>query len=226
SAPDSPYTGLFSQLKPAHQASGAITLDVQIDATLPRAEQLLDDFLASLNDGVGVDPMVLERIRLPWLHAAQWTGFSGGDPTGRFKAKSAYLRTGFPDSHLAALYRGMTRTDYQYPFAMLMITSFGGKINAVPRTATAVPAPDSILKLHYIVFWADPADDARHVGWIRDLYRDVYAETGGVPVPNAVTDGCFVNYADADLSDPAQNTSGVPWYSLYYEENYPRLQRV
>jgi aclacinomycin oxidase len=22
------------------------------------------------------------------------------------------------------------------------------------------------------------------------------------------------------------NTSGVPWYTLYYKENYPRLQRI
>ena len=31
---------------------------------------------------------------------------------------------------------------------------------------------------------------------------------------------------DADLADPALNTSGVPWHTLYYREHYPRLQRV
>jgi len=30
----------------------------------------------------------------------------------------------------------------------------------------------------------------------------------------------------ADLADPAWNTSGVPWTTLYYKENYPRLQQV
>ncbi|MDW4911452.1 BBE domain-containing protein, partial [Streptomyces sp. ADMS] len=48
----------------------------------------------------------------------------------------------------------------------------------------------------------------------------------GVPVPNAVTDGCYVNYPDADLSDPQRNRSGVSWATLYYKGNYRRLQQV
>jgi FAD/FMN-containing dehydrogenase len=47
-----------------------------------------------------------------------------------------------------------------------------------------------------------------------------------VPVPNAVTDGCYVNFPDIDLSDPAFNRSGVPWSALYYKGNYPRLRQV
>ncbi|WP_390623977.1 BBE domain-containing protein [Fodinicola feengrottensis] len=35
-----------------------------------------------------------------------------------------------------------------------------------------------------------------------------------------------VNYPDVDLADPVWNTSGVPWSTLYYKENYPRLQRI
>jgi FAD/FMN-containing dehydrogenase len=38
--------------------------------------------------------------------------------------------------------------------------------------------------------------------------------------------GAFINHPDTDLADPALNTSGVPWHTLYYQENYPRLQRV
>jgi aclacinomycin oxidase len=47
-----------------------------------------------------------------------------------------------------------------------------------------------------------------------------------VPVPNEYNDGSYINYPDADLADPAWNTSGVPWTTLYYKENYPRLQQV
>jgi FAD/FMN-containing dehydrogenase len=54
----------------------------------------------------------------------------------------------------------------------------------------------------------------------------MYADTGGVPVPNETTDGAYINYPDKDLADPAWNKSGVPWHDLYYKENYPRLQRV
>src|SRR5262249_15175862 len=154
--------------------------------------------------------ITLERIQLPWLHSAQWLGFSGGDPTGRFKAKSAYMRTGFPDDQIAAIYRAMTRTDYNYPYAEMMITSYGGAINTGAPIATVVHARDSILKLHYIVFWAGSTDDASNINWIRELYQDTYSGSGGVPVRNAVTGGCYVNYPDVDLSDPAWNTSGVP----------------
>ena len=29
-----------------------------------------------------------------------------------------------------------------------------------------------------------------------------------------------------DLADPALNASGTPWSTLYYQDNYPRLQRI
>ena len=74
--------------------------------------------------------------------------------------------------------------------------------------------------------WLDEADDAANLAWVRGLYRDVYADTGGVPVPGEVNDGSYINYQDADLADPAWNTSGVSAHRLYYKDNYPRLQRV
>ena len=45
-------------------------------------------------------------------------------------------------------------------------------------------------------------------------------------VPNAVTDGCYINYADGDLTDPAWNRSGVPWHDLYWKQNYPTLRQA
>ncbi len=41
-----------------------------------------------------------------------------------------------------------------------------------------------------------------------------------------MSNGSYINYPDVDLADPALNTSGVPWYELYYRDNYPRLQRI
>ncbi len=45
-------------------------------------------------------------------------------------------------------------------------------------------------------------------------------------MPDGTWDGCYINYVDADMADPTQNTSGVPWSTFYYKDNYPRLQRV
>jgi aclacinomycin oxidase len=36
----------------------------------------------------------------------------------------------------------------------------------------------------------------------------------------------YGNHPDVDLADPEWNTSGVPWHTLYYKDNYPRLQRI
>jgi hypothetical protein len=47
----------------------------------------------------------------------------------------------------------------------------------------------------------------------------------GVPVPGEACDGAFINHPDADLADPAPNTSGVPWHTLYYNENYRACSR-
>ena len=61
---------------------------------------------------------------------------------------------------------------------------------------------------------------------MRQCYRDVFADTGGVPIPGEVSSGANINHADVDLADLAWNTSGVPWHTIYYQDNYPRLQQV
>ncbi|MEV6964592.1 FAD-binding protein [Hamadaea sp. NPDC051192] len=218
---------LFSQLKPQHRIAGTFGLTTQIDAAVPDADRVLDEFQAYVAAGSGVTPIPLDRRRLPWLRAVEWPGFTGGrNPTYRFKIKSAYLRQGFTDAQIQAIHHHLTRTDYQHYGALLLITSYGGKINEVAPDATVVPQRDSILKPQFLAFWTDPADDAKHLSWVRELYRDVFAATGGVPVTGGQTDGCYVNYADADLGDPAWNTSGLTWSDLYYKQNYPRLRQV
>ncbi|MEU6159113.1 FAD-dependent oxidoreductase [Streptomyces sp. NPDC047130] len=226
SAPDSPYTALFSQLKPFHKSAGAVVLDSLVDAGAPGAERLLREYIAEVGAGVGVRPQVRQYRRMPWLHATQWPGFTGPDPTVRFKGKSVYARRNYTDAHIAAAYRHLTRDDFHNPGALLMIASYGGAVNRVAPDATAVPQRDSVLKYQVVSLWNDAADDQANIAWVRECYRDMFAATGGVPVPDQDVDGCFVNYADVDLGDPRWNTSGVPWHDLYYKSGYRRLQKV
>ncbi|WP_369174159.1 BBE domain-containing protein [Streptomyces sp. R28] len=44
-------------------------------------------------------------------------------------------------------------------------------------------------------------------------------------MPRRPADGAFINYPDTDLADPARNT-GAPWQTLYFGDNYRRLQRI
>ncbi len=76
----------------------------------------------------------------------------------------------------------------------------------------------SIMKLQYQTYWTSPQEDDVNLRWINGFYAGVYSATGGVPVSNGVTDGCYINYPDVDL--PAS------WPTLYYKANYPALQEV
>jgi FAD binding domain/Berberine and berberine like len=245
SAPDSPYAGIFGLLKlnkktwdANRNVTGQIVLLTQADATAPNARKLLDDYLAAVFNGVNVPqqamtlrsgehaalPQFAEPQRLPWLNGT--FSLSGGSWGLRGDYKSAYLRKGHTAEQIAATYKWLATEEYNNADALVQIDSYGCRVNAVGAADTAVPQRDSVLKLQYQVYWTDPAQEAQHLNWIRSFYSAVYASTGGVPVPNAVTDGCYVNYPDIDLSDPSFNRSGVPWSTLYYKGNYPRLRQV
>lgn len=226
--PGTPYGDMFSFLVLNHRSAGGIGIVTQFDAGVPDARNLLSGFLGEVIEGVAGPEFLTPAGELPWLKATRLVASSGivTDPTLRAEHKSAYLRTAVPEDQIAAIHRHLTAPGYDNKNAMAVVYSYGSKVNDVATTATAVPQRGSVLKLLYQAFWHDPAQDAANIGWLRDFYRDVYSASGGVPAPGPVNDGCYVNYPDADLSDPALNTSGVAWHDLYFQGNYPRLQRI
>lgn len=226
SAPSSPYTALFSQLKPAHKAAGQFSMSTQVDAASPGAEGLLQTFLDQVNEGVGAPCTINDHTTVPWTYVVkEWFGFVPA-ALPRWKAKSAYMRKGMPQSQAAAFWKHMTRDDYSNAAATVVLAAFGGQINAVGHGVTATAQRDSVIKMLYVSLWTKPEEDAKHIAWVREFYRDVYAETGSVPALGGVNDGCFINYSDADMADPTINTSGVAWHDLYFKDGYSRLQRV
>ncbi|MBV7243610.1 FAD-dependent oxidoreductase [Streptomyces sp. MW-W600-10] len=227
SAVGSPNTDLYALLDCQHRSTGNISLHAHVPVESPDAPARMRAFLDALDAGVGVAPTV-RRTSLPWLAASQYLAVPDTGPTAiglRCKVKSADLRAPHSADQLAALYRHLTDDDYQGTYAAVEYIAYGGKVNTVPSAATAIPR-GALLKTFYMVTWQDPAEDDKHLRWIRELYRDVHSSTGGVPVPNGINTGAYINYADIDLADPEWNTSGVPWHALHYGENYPRLQEV
>lgn len=109
---------------------------------------------------------------------------------------------------------------------MLGLATYGGRVKAIAPDATASAQRGAILDIACSTGWLDPQEAAQNLAWVRAFYRDLFVESGGVPVPNDANDGTFINHPDTDLADPVLNTSGVPWQTLYYKENYPRLQRI
>lgn len=227
SAPGSPYAGLYAVLVPTHRSAGSFELSMQMDAGIPNANGLVTEFVNAVTAGSGVTPIVNAGLTMPWLHMTTWPGNGeGGDKiTRRYKLKAGYLRRSLTDAQLAAIYANLTNSTGNSSGAVVLI-GYGGQVRAVPPGATAVAQRDVIMKVVYQAIWLFESDDAAQLAWIRAFYRDVYAATGGVPVPGEVSDGSYINYPDVDLADPAWNTSGVPWYTLYYKDNYPRLQQA
>src|SRR5882724_3665948 len=246
SSPTSPYTSLSSLFNVSHKAHGSMGMFTQIDAGVPNARGLLDDFLAAMTDGVGITPQPASRPmgeigRLPnlvepteysWLQATRLVGTNNPtitNPTSRGGHKSAYMRQNFSGAQVSTLYKYMSGADgsgFNDPNTMLVLFSFGGKVNAVAQDATANAQRDAAFKMCFQTYWKDAAEDAFHLGWLRGLYEEFFWQTGGVPVPGTASDGCYINYPDVDVADPAHNRSGVPWSTLYYKGNYPRLQQV
>ncbi len=227
--PDSPNVNLFSALKPRHVCAGEFLMSSQIDAATPEADRLLDDFLAAVGDGTGLTGRVDRRERVGWLdHVTAWAGLGGDgwEGKGRFKAKSAHLRTAFPDEQLRAMYRHLTDPEFDNPATLVEIAGYGGRVNAVAPSATAVAQRDSTMKLLYLVMWASEEEDTAQLAWIRRWYADVYAATGGVPGIDGVNDGAILNYADTDHADPTLNSSGIPWHELFFKSGYQKLQQI
>ncbi|RMI38647.1 FAD-binding oxidoreductase [Streptomyces triticirhizae] len=219
---------LFSFLLLNHVSAGAIGVATQLDAAAPDARAVLDDYLAAVLDGVAPADSMPPPAELPWLRATTFVATSGivSDPTLRAEHKSAYLKRRLPAEQVAATYRHLTDAEFTNPNAMLCVYSYGARVNEVAADATATSQRASVLKLLYQSFWHDPAEDEANIGWLRAFYADVYAATGGVPAPDDLHEGCYINYPDADLSDDALNTSPTPWHELYFQQNYSRLQQV
>ncbi|WP_307797610.1 FAD-binding oxidoreductase [Streptomyces laculatispora] len=223
SAADSPYATMHSSLQISSWFAGTIVLDVTMDATRADTQQLLDDYVSALSAGVGVEPTV-ESKDVPFLEAAL-TPTIGYGKYSRHKSMGGHLRKPFDANQVSTLYRALSDPEH-WGIGLVYLAAYGGKINTVSPQATAVAARDSVIKFWFSCNWELPEQDEAEVNWVRKLHGDVWAETGGYPVPNDKYDGCYINYPDADAENPYVNTSGVPWSTLYHKANYPRLQRV
>jgi hypothetical protein len=221
SAPGSPAATVWGALFVGHRSAGTLGIVCGVDDDVPGAAQLLDAHLAAVSAGVGLTPVLETTEQLPWLDPANWVV----EPAGRQKVKNADLAKGFTDAQIAALWKHLGSTDYTNPSALLSLTGCGGEIGRPAPGSTATAGRDVLLRAYFTTGNYTTPDDV-NLKWIRTMYRDIFAATGGVPVPNGQTAGTYINYPDVDLADPAWNTSGVPWSTLYYRDNYARLQRV
>jgi FAD/FMN-containing dehydrogenase len=223
----SPYAELFNILFLRRRQYGKLEMK-GLSTAGAEAERLFDEHLAAINDGVGA-PCTRDVERISWLAFALNPFselFKAGAGDALFKNKDAFLRRRFTDRQIGAAYHHLTRTDHDVAGGMLGLATYGGKINTVVPDATASAQRDSVLTTACSAGWAEPRDEAQGLAWVRAFYQDLFADSGGVPVPGEVCDGAMINHPDVDLADLEWNTSGVPWHTLYYKDNYTRLQQI
>jgi hypothetical protein len=224
---DSPSASLWTLLAIHRQQLGKIVIR-GVSTAGDVAGRQVDESLEALGEGVGA-PQGRELSRMSWLEFAlnPFPDLFAGPPGGvSVKVKDALLRKRLTDRQIDVAYDYLTRTDHDVMGGMLGLATYGGRINTVARDATAAAQRDSILDIACNTGWLDPQEEAKNLAWVRAFYRELFADSGGVPVPGEAYDGAFINHPDTDLADLSLNTSGVPWHTLYYKENYPRLQRI
>jgi aclacinomycin oxidase len=227
SGADSPNASLWTLLEIHRQQFGTIVVR-GVSTAGAAAERQVDDHLAALCEGLGAAPG-RELTRMSWLEFAlnPFPDLFAAPPGGvSMKVKDALLKQRLTDRQVGVAFDHLTRTDRDVMGGMLGLASYGGRINTVATDATASAHRDAILDIACTTGWVDPKDAAQNLSWVRAFYRDLFAESGGVPVPGDACGGALINHPDTDVADPDLNTSGVPWPTLYYRGNYPRLQRV
>jgi aclacinomycin oxidase len=225
-APDSPAASLFTLLIARRRQVGMIVVRT-VSTAGAAAEQQLTNYFETIRDG-------LPAVR-PEIAHQTWLGFAlnpfpdlFAEPPGgvRTKVKDAMLKKRFTEHQLAVAYDYLTRSDFDVMGGIFGLATYGGRVNSVAPGATAAAQRRSILDAACSAGWLNASEDERHLAWIRRFYRDLFSDTGGVPVPGEAYDGALINHPDVDLADPAWNTSGVPWSTLYDHEHYARLQTI
>jgi len=227
SEPNTPSSDLFSILSIPRRQSGKIVLRAVVTGG-GAAQAVLDDHLSAISSGTR-SPNTCHVTQMSWLTFALDPFpplFTEGMGDARMKIKDAFFRKRYTDKQIAVAYQYLTRSDVDIPGGGVGLATYGGQVNAIAADETASAQRESIMTTAYTVGWGNPADEAKSLDWLRQFYRDLFADTGGVPVPGDVSNGALINHPDADLADPAWNTSGVPWSTVYYKNNYPRLQRI
>lgn len=227
SGADSPNASLWTLLEVHRKQFGKIVVR-GLSTAGDDAGRQVDDHLAALGEGFRA-PGGRELARMSWLEFAlnPFPDLFAAPPGGvSVKVKDALLKKRFTDRQIGVAYDHLTSTDHDVMGGMLGLATYGGRINTVAPDATAAAQRGSILDIACTTGWLDPREEGANLAWVRAFYRELFAESGGVPVPGEACDGAFINHPDTDLADPALNTSGVPWHTLYYQDNYPRLRRV
>jgi FAD/FMN-containing dehydrogenase len=122
-----------------------------------------------------------------------------------FAAKSDYVRRPLPAAALRTIVAAIERAPAS---STLLLDSYGGALNRVPKTATAFVHRDALCSCQYLAYWDGAGQGAENLAWLRSFSSAMRPYVSGES---------YVNYIDPDLAGRPQ---------AYYGENLRRLVSI
>jgi FAD/FMN-containing dehydrogenase len=195
--------------------TGSSSPSVSVNGQYLGPKSALQPLLAPLlNAGTPTSVGLVERS---WLAAVHYFAACSEATAAQcayrttFKAKSHYATRPLTAAGVAQLVKGIEGRQAQgLGSGSVLLDSYGGAINRVPKAATAFVHRDALFSLQYLAYWdpSVPRATAGSLAWIRGLYARMTPYLSGF---------AYQNYIDPDLR---------AWPHAYYGTNYPRLQAV
>lgn len=195
-------------------SSGGGSPGIRVSGQLIGGERRLRSLLAPLV-GTG-SPLTVHMKERGFLEAAEsWAGCGpvsechlepfGGLKRATFAAKSDYVKRPLSRAALRTIVRAIERAPAS---GLLLMDSYGGALNRVPKGATAFVHRDSLCSLQYLAYWGSPGQAATNLAWLRSFHAAMHPYVSGE---------AYVNYIDPDLA-------GNP--RAYYGQNLRRLVQI
>jgi FAD/FMN-containing dehydrogenase len=134
-------------------------------------------------------------------------------PRATFQAKSDYVRKPLSSAATGTIIQAFERrAALSAPGrGLLLLDSYGGAINRVPKDATAFVHRDALYSMQYEAYWdvsAAATTIAANRAWLRRFYAAMRPYVSGA---------AYVNYIDPELTT---------WRRAYYGSNLARLVAV
>jgi hypothetical protein len=170
------------------------------------SEQALRSLLAPLvNAGSPTRFSTTTRTFLEAVH--YWAG--GGTGRATFAAKSSISTAPLSSTGIDALLHQIEdKRSSGTGSGIVLLDSWGGAINRVPKAATAFVHRSALFSMQYLAYWDAGAPAAPNVAWLRRCFAALRPHVSAF---------AYQNYIDPELPN---------WQHAYYGANLARLRQV
>jgi FAD/FMN-containing dehydrogenase len=133
----------------------------------------------------------------------------GGGGRSTFAAKSSIGKRLLTPAGIDALLNQLeARRTTGTGSGVVLLDSWGGAINRVPKPNTAFVHRDALFSMQYLAYWGAAEPAAPNIAWLRRCHAAMRPYVSGF---------AYQNYIDPDLST---------WPNAYYGSNLARLRQV